>query len=103
VCSTLQLHTTVPQPHGKWFKTAVPDSSWDEIREYLSNNDDRAYAPKKRKFTTIASSAHIKRAKRAIHTQGLPKVHQDDEDAQFPPAVPTLPQMRKKYSSLGNR
>jgi hypothetical protein len=90
----------VPEPHGKWFKTAVPDSSWDEIREYLSNNVDRAYAPKKRKFTTIAFSAHIKRAKRAMSNQGPPKVHQEDEDVQSPPAVPTLPQMRKKYSSL---
>jgi hypothetical protein len=93
----------VPEPHGKWFKTAVPDDSWDEIREYLSNNVDRAYAPKKRKFTTISCSADIKRAKRAMNVKGPPKVHEEDEGAQSPTAVPTLPQMRKKYSALGTR
>lgn len=56
----------VPEPHGKWFKTAGPDISWDEIRDDLSNNLDRAYAFKKRKFSTIAYSADMTRAKRVM-------------------------------------
>jgi hypothetical protein len=90
-----KIDPLVPEPHGKWFKTAVPDCSWDEIRDYLSNNLDRAYASKKRKFSTIAFSADIKRAKRAMY--------QEDKKAELPTAVQTLPQMRKKYSSLGTR
>ena len=89
----------VPLPHGQWFQTLAPDSSWDDIRDFLSNNQDRTYASKKRKFSTISCSASIKRARQAKHLKAV----SDSKEAMQSHATQELPQMRKTYSSLGPR
>lgn len=43
----------LPLPHGRWFKSAKPDSSWDEIRQYLLVADKKEISQKRKPPASI--------------------------------------------------
>lgn len=53
---------SIPPPRGEWFKSLLPDESWNAIREHLSKHG-QAKPPKKRKRT---ASIEVKRRKQTI-------------------------------------
>ena len=38
---------TVPYPHGKWFKTMLPNDSWNALRALLAERGAKSYTSKK--------------------------------------------------------
>ena len=52
----------VPLPHGQWFKTMLPDNSWDEIRAYLADRGCKVY-PSKKRLRGVVLDSYSKKAK----------------------------------------
>ena len=89
----------IPHPRGSWFKTMLPDASWDHIRDFLNDRGDIQYPNKKRKFSSIAVSDDIKRKHRA-EAEAKKKRLEAEVALPLPNKVPV---MRKKFSELSVR
>ena len=52
----------VPLPHGQWFKTMLPDDSWEEIRAYLAERGCKVY-PSKKRLRGVVLDSYSKKAR----------------------------------------
>ena len=52
----------VPLPHGQWFKTILPDDSWEEIRAYLAERGCKVY-PSKKRLRGVVLDSYSKKAR----------------------------------------
>jgi hypothetical protein len=52
----------VPQhSRGQWFKTILPDESWDGIRHFFEERGEKQYRSKKRKISCVSVSEDTKK------------------------------------------
>jgi hypothetical protein len=65
----------VRSPRGEWFKTILPNSEWDEIREYLKNRAPVAQKLKRKRVELISSTVNQRSVKRKLAmAKALPAV-----------------------------
>ena len=64
----------VPLPHGQWFKTILPDDSWEEIRAYLAERGCKVY-PSKKRLRGVVLDSYSKKARLNLEAK-----KKDDEE-----------------------
>jgi hypothetical protein len=91
----------VPSPRGEWFKTILPNSEWDEIREYLKNRAPVAQKQKRKRVELISSTVNQRSVKRKLaKAKALPAV---DGSEKVNDETAREVVIRKQYSELSRR
>jgi hypothetical protein len=101
----------IPSPHGQWFKTMKPGSSWDEIREFVSTRGCKGFSLKRKqpasfdvaKRRRVEAKADLEASEAEITDDIVPEAQTalDSKDM-----IKNLVQgrvMKKAYSQLGDR
>ena len=90
----------VPYPRGQWFKTMLPDESWDIVRDHLSDHGQKTHLTRKRKCDPNFVPSKFARRE----TNSKKECNKCEVDGNIQSPVKDLLQksmvMRKRYSDL---
>lgn len=78
----------VPTPVGQWFKSMLPNSDWDSIRDHLNNRVEKKIRGPKRKVdhTGVAISSRVakrKTGKEKVKAEDTPPEEEMVQDGQL--------------------
>jgi hypothetical protein len=102
----------IPTPLGQWFKSMLPNSDWDSVREHLNSRVEKKVCGLKRKAGQIGVAICSQVAKRKIEKMKMkakdnPPEEEMVQDGQLFPEeeliekkAPKVMAMRKNYSDL---
>ena len=62
-----KIDPPVPTPYGQWFKSMLPNSDWDNIRDFLDERGEKVYAGLKRKCGQAGVALHQKICKQKLN------------------------------------
>ena len=78
----------VPTPVGQWFKSMLPNSDWDSIRDHMNNRVEKKIRGPKRKVdhTGVAISSRVakrKTGKEKVKAEDTPPEEEMVQDGQL--------------------
>jgi hypothetical protein len=91
----------VPSPRGEWFKTILPNSDWDEIREYLTNRAPVERKQKRRRVELISTTVNQRNVKRKLAKPKASLAVDESEQVHDDSVREVI--IRKQYSDLSRR
>jgi hypothetical protein len=102
----------IPTPVGQWFKSMLPNSDWDSVRDHLDNRVEKKICGLKRKLGQIGVAISSQIAKRKMEKNKAkvedipPEVDLVEDEQLIPPEGINkkkgykVTAMRKSYSEL---